>query len=148
MHCPFPQAMEAELASHESVIASVCATGQDLNSSGHFASSRIRGLRSSLQEAWSSLLESANQRSQLLQDSLAMQQYYTRATEAESWMNDRRPLVGLEEYGKDEDGTQVGRLRLSLRFTHLKCSLRKTFPMHVYFSIHNTHLWYGRTYVA
>ena len=108
MSYPFPQAMEAELTSHEPVIESVCATGQDLNSSGHFASSKIRELKKSLQEAWSSLLESASQRSQLLQDSLAMQQYYTRATEAESWMNDRRPLVGLEEYGKDEDGTQVG----------------------------------------
>ena len=114
MSYPFPQAMEAELTSRKLVIESVCATGQDLNSSGHFASSKIRELKKSLQEVWSSLLVSASQRSQLLQDSLAMQRYYTRATEAESLMNDRRPLVGLDEYGKDEDDTQVGAINMRM----------------------------------
>jgi len=109
------QAMEGELASHRAVIEAVSLTAQDLNASSHFASPRIRELRKNLQEAWSSLQESTAQRTQTLQDSLAMQQYYVRAVEAESWMNDRLPLVSLEEYGKDEDGTQVcGRMGMSV----------------------------------
>ncbi len=99
--------MEGELASHKPVIEAVSSTAQDLNASGHFASTRIRELRMNLQEAWSTLQEYTVQRTRTLQDSLAMQQYYVRVVEAESWMNDRLPLVSLEEYGKDEDGTQV-----------------------------------------
>ena len=37
-------------------------------------------------------------------------QLYAKASEAESWMKDKKPLVLQEEYGKDEDGTQVRRL--------------------------------------
>ena len=99
--------MESELRSHEQVIEAVFSTGQDLNNSGHFASTKIRQLKKDLQEAWSNLHEVTNQRSSLLQDSLRGQQYYAKATEAESWMNDREPLVSLGEYGKDEDATQV-----------------------------------------
>lgn len=39
---------------------------------------------------------------------LALMQFYAKASEAESWMKDKKPLVLQEEYGKDEDGTQVG----------------------------------------
>ena len=35
------------------------------------------------------------------------QQYYTKVAEATSWMNDKRSLVALQEYGKDEDSTQA-----------------------------------------
>ena len=38
---------------------------------------------------------------------LALIQFYAKASEAESWMKDKKPLVLQEEYGKDEDGTQV-----------------------------------------
>ena len=34
-------------------------------------------------------------------------QYYTKVSEAESWMNDKKPLVAHGEYGKDEDSTQA-----------------------------------------
>ena len=34
-------------------------------------------------------------------------QYYARASEAESWMNDKKPLVAHRQYGKDEDSTQA-----------------------------------------
>lgn len=60
-----------------------------------------------LQDTWSNLQEVTAQRSKILQDSLDAQQYYARASESESWMNDREPLVSHGEYGKDEDATQV-----------------------------------------
>lgn len=102
------QALEAELKSHEPVMEAVFSTGQDLNNSGHFASDRIREMRIKLQEVWSHLQRVSIERSNILQDSLEAQQYYAKALEAESWMNDREPLVSHGEYGKDEDATQVG----------------------------------------
>ncbi len=62
-----------------------------------------------LEEAWSNLKEVTIQRSKVLQDSLEAQQYYAKALEAESWMNDREPVVSHGEYGKDEDATQVNK---------------------------------------
>ena len=85
----------------------LCASGQDLESCGHFASARISALKKGLQETWLTLEQVTLQRSQMLQKSLVMHQYYTRMAEAESWMNDRLPLMSQDEYGKDEDATQV-----------------------------------------
>ena len=34
-------------------------------------------------------------------------QYYTKVSEVMSWMADKRSLVALKEYGKDEDSTQA-----------------------------------------
>lgn len=86
-------------------------TGQDLNNGGHFASTKIREMKIKLQEAWSHLQRVTIERTHVLQDSLDVQQYYAKALEAESWMNDREPLVSHGEYGKDEDATQVTRLQ-------------------------------------
>lgn len=89
------------------MIDSVSSTGQDLNASGHFAADKIRKLKANLQDTWANLQEATVQRSRVLQESLEAQQYYARVSEAESWMNDREPLAAQEEYGKDEDATQV-----------------------------------------
>ena len=34
-------------------------------------------------------------------------QFYASVSEAESWMNDRKPLVSSEDYGKDEDTAET-----------------------------------------
>ena len=99
--------MEAELKSHEQFIEAVCASGQDLIASGHYASESIREMKNSLHKVWSNLQEATSKRSEVLQGSMNAQQYYVKASEAESWMNDRDSLVSHGEYGKDEDSTQV-----------------------------------------
>ena len=42
-----------------------------------------------------------------LTPSSALFQYYADATEAESWMREKQPLVCSEDYGKDENSAQV-----------------------------------------
>ena len=42
-----------------------------------------------------------------LEDSLQAQQYFADASEAESWMTEREPIVGNTDYGKDEDSAEV-----------------------------------------
>ena len=68
------QALEAELSSHEAVIQGVATTAQELVTSRHFASQQIHGQRDSLLQAWNGLKEMVAQRTQLLNDSLEVQQ--------------------------------------------------------------------------
>lgn len=54
-----------------------------------------------------SLKNKAEDRRQLLDDSLEAQQYFADANEAESWMREKEPIVGLADFGKDEDTTEA-----------------------------------------
>ena len=49
----------------------------------------------------------ASKRKTDLEDSLQAQQYFADASEAESWMTEREPIVGNTDYGKDEDSAEV-----------------------------------------
>ena len=82
-------------------------TAQELISAHHFASQQIQQQREVLLASWTELKETASKRRQLLDDSLQVQQYYTKVSEVMSWMMDKRSLVELKEYGKDEDSTQA-----------------------------------------
>lgn len=66
--------LEAELASHEARIDGVTSIAQELVSSGHFALARISESNQELLFAWTKVNELASQRSQMLHDSLAVQQ--------------------------------------------------------------------------
>jgi len=66
--------LEAELTSHEPVIQGVSAAAQELITSSHFASDKIREHRKELLDAWSNLQTTSKHRSQMLTDSLEAQQ--------------------------------------------------------------------------
>ena len=51
--------------------------------------------------------ENAACRSSSLEESLLAQQYFSDANEAELWMKEKEPIVGSNDYGKDEDSAQV-----------------------------------------
>ena len=36
-----------------------------------------------------------------------IEQFYASVAEVESWMNDKKPLVSSEDYGKDEDTAET-----------------------------------------
>lgn len=57
--------------------------------------------------SWCCPQERCEARQQALGDALQAQQFYADAAEAESWMRDRELLVGVADYGKDEDSAQV-----------------------------------------
>ena len=42
-----------------------------------------------------------------MEESLLAQQYLSDANEAELWMKEKEPIVGSNDYGKDEDSAQV-----------------------------------------
>jgi spectrin beta len=99
--------LETELSSHAPVIEAVASTAQELMAARHFASEQIQEQQGNFLELWAGLQEMVAKRSQMLRDSLHVQQYYTKVSEAISWLNDKHSLVGLREYGKDEDSTQA-----------------------------------------
>lgn len=68
------QSLETELSSHEAVLMSVVSRGHELVTAGHTASETITKKGEELQEAWSSLSKAVAKRTQLLNDSLALQQ--------------------------------------------------------------------------
>ncbi|XP_077987102.1 spectrin alpha chain, non-erythrocytic 1-like isoform X2 [Glandiceps talaboti] len=100
------QALQAEVAGHESRIKAVCQTGQDMVGEGHFASDDIQLKILGLQDKWQQIKDKSYQRKQDLDDSLQAHQYFADANEAESWMKEKEPIAGSNDYGKDEDAAE------------------------------------------
>ncbi len=101
------QAVLAEINNHEHRIRSVCQSADDMIREGHFASEEIQKRIYSVNDKWHSLKDKANQRKQDLEDSLQAHQYFADANEAESWMKEKEPIVGSQDFGKDEDSTEA-----------------------------------------
>ena len=68
--------LETELLSHAAVIDGVVNTAQELIASRHFASQQIQEQKTNLLELWAGLQEMVATRSQMLSDSLHVQQVY------------------------------------------------------------------------
>ncbi|KAH7638391.1 alpha spectrin [Dermatophagoides farinae] len=101
------QALISEINNHEHRIKAVEKTGNDMIRKEHFASKDIKRRLTWLEEQWNALKERAARRKQELEDSLQAQQYLADANEAESWMREKEPIVGSNDYGKDEDSTEA-----------------------------------------
>ncbi|CDI97721.1 Spectrin alpha actinin [Echinococcus multilocularis] len=101
------QAVLAEIAGHEPRIQDVYQTGENMAQQGHFASEEIRKRIAGLNSVWEDLRQKAENRRKLLDDSLQAQQYFADASEAESWMHEKEPLVDSKELGRDEDSTEA-----------------------------------------
>ncbi|XP_030853592.1 spectrin alpha chain, non-erythrocytic 1 isoform X3 [Strongylocentrotus purpuratus] len=100
------QALNTEVAGHEPRITMVCKTGEQMLEEGHFANDEIATKVKGLEEKWKNLKDKIAQRKDDLEDSLEAQQYFADANEAESWMQEKEPIVASEDYGKDEDSAE------------------------------------------
>merc|ERR1712223_1907320 len=101
------QAMQAEINNHEPSIDAVSQAAQHMVEQGHFASEDIKSRLMLLHDHWNQLKEKSAQRKQDLDDSLQAHQYFADANEAESWMKEKEPLAGNNDYGKDEDASEA-----------------------------------------
>lgn len=105
--CQKHQALMTELAGHEPRVRKTCNEAEDMIQNGHFASAEIKKRVVALQNKWQLLKDKAQEKKQDLEDALQVQQYLTDATEAESWMREKEPIVDLKDYGKDEDAAEA-----------------------------------------
>ncbi|XP_075227745.1 spectrin beta chain, non-erythrocytic 5 kst isoform X2 [Lycorma delicatula] len=100
------QALEAEIASREPVVAALASRAQQMIRSGHFAAARIETSCSELQERLGQLRDLASVRRLRLLDAVESQMFYAEASEAEAWLREKRPLLTSQDFGKDEDSVQ------------------------------------------
>lgn len=101
------QAIYAEIHGHSPRIEEVIQEGQAMINTNHYAAGDIERRMNDLTGDWQSLCDKTDHRRQLLEDSLQAQQYFADASEAESWMREKEPLVGSSEFGRDEDSTEA-----------------------------------------
>ncbi|KAK3093776.1 hypothetical protein FSP39_020076, partial [Pinctada imbricata] len=101
------EALEAEMHGRKPWCDQICANGQDLVNSGHEGRAEIGTKINSLMDKWKLLKELADARRTKLEDGIEAHQYYADATEAESWMKEKMPLVTSDDYGRDEMGSQA-----------------------------------------
>ncbi|XP_076343494.1 spectrin alpha chain-like isoform X2 [Tachypleus tridentatus] len=101
------QAVLAEINHHEHRIRAVCQVGEEMIKEGHFATDEIHKKMDQLNEKWQQLKDKARQRKEDLDDSLQAHQYFADANEAESWMKEKEPIAGNQDFGKDEDSSEA-----------------------------------------
>lgn len=90
-----------ELRARDHVSQRHRAKGQSLIDAKHPKSAEIERRLSSLNKQWDILRELAANREKQLADAAEAHQFYGDANEAESWMKEKRPLVGSEDCGND-----------------------------------------------
>ncbi|XP_054271663.1 spectrin alpha chain, non-erythrocytic 1 isoform X2 [Macrosteles quadrilineatus] len=100
------QVLEAEIASREPVVAALASRAQQMVRSGHFASPRIEASINELQERLVHIRDLASVRRLRLLDAVESQMFYAEASEAETWLREKRPLLTSSDFGKDEDSVQ------------------------------------------
>jgi len=62
---------------------------------------------STLQERWKKLVDMANSRKARLEEAVQLQKYYSDASGAESWINEKLSLVNNKDLGRDEQSAKV-----------------------------------------
>ncbi|XP_072545910.1 spectrin beta chain, non-erythrocytic 5 [Salminus brasiliensis] len=101
------KALEAEVQSQESLCSGVVSRGQDLCRGRHPNERDIQKWIRTLQKQWQQLRDQVANRKNRLHAASVIKQYFADATEANSWLNDRKPLLIDEDYGKDELSTSA-----------------------------------------
>ncbi|KAK1793411.1 hypothetical protein P4O66_011796, partial [Electrophorus voltai] len=101
------KALEAEVQSQESLCSGVVSRGQELCRGRHPSETEIHKWIQTLQKQWQQLRDQVTYRKDRLHAANVIKQYFTDASEANSWLNDRRPLLSSEDYGKDELSTSA-----------------------------------------
>ncbi|KAG5890886.1 hypothetical protein JTB14_002826 [Gonioctena quinquepunctata] len=100
------QALEAELASREPIVATLVARAEQLMRSGHVSGPAISEKAKQLKDMFAQVRDLASIRRLRLQDSLEAQTFYQEVAEAEAWISEKRPFLATKEVGKDEDTAQ------------------------------------------
>ncbi|XP_017558803.1 spectrin beta chain, non-erythrocytic 5 isoform X2 [Pygocentrus nattereri] len=99
--------LEAEVQSQESLCSGVVSRGQELCRGRHPNERDIQKWIRTLQKQWQQLRDQVTNRKNRLHAANVIKQYFADATEAKSWLNDRKPLIIDEDYGKDELSTSA-----------------------------------------
>ncbi|XP_067336707.1 spectrin beta chain, non-erythrocytic 5 isoform X2 [Channa argus] len=121
--------LEAELQAKESLYQAIQDRGQDLLSKRNQVNQgAIQKWIRTLKKQWSHLNIEVTGRRNRLQAAATIKQYFADAAEGKSWLNDRKPLLTSEDYGKDESSTAAllqRHLRLEKEFAAYASEIKR-----------------------
>jgi hypothetical protein len=99
-------ALTLELAAYKkSHVTPVLASGMALMTAGHVFATAIEARATQMSETFTALVAQAEARKAHVALATLRFQYEADANEAESWMNEREPLLSSDDYGATEEGT-------------------------------------------
>uniref|UniRef100_A0A8C3LH89 Spectrin beta, non-erythrocytic 5 n=1 Tax=Chrysolophus pictus TaxID=9089 RepID=A0A8C3LH89_CHRPC len=101
------KALEAECNSHRAICADVMRRGWDLSQKNPTHEEDIQKQRDKLQTLWQQLQDEVANRKNRLQAAALIKQYFADIDEANSWLQERQPLLASKDYGKDESSAEA-----------------------------------------
>ncbi|XP_074091259.1 spectrin beta chain, non-erythrocytic 5 isoform X1 [Macrotis lagotis] len=97
--------LQAEVNAHQVQMQKVLASGQSMAACGHPSAEDIKERSLQLESFWLELKEACDRRARQLQNSVAFYQYLLDVSDLEDWLEEKRPLVSSQDYGKDQLAT-------------------------------------------
>lgn len=100
------QLVEADVSAHEERIRDMNALADSLVESGQFDSATIQEKRSSINERYERVKTLAAYRRTRLNEAYTLHQFFRDIADEESWIKEKKLLVGSDDYGRDLTGVQ------------------------------------------
>merc|ERR1719458_1937416 len=100
------QLVEADILSHEDRIKDMNEQADSLISSEQFDNEDIDGKRMSINDRYQNVLVLAEDRHSRLKEAITLHQFFRDIADEESWIKEKKLLVGSDDYGRDLTGVQ------------------------------------------
>ncbi|KAG0426467.1 hypothetical protein HPB47_026442, partial [Ixodes persulcatus] len=100
------QLVEADILAHEDRVKDLNGLADSLVDSGQFHSGPIQEKRSSINERYERLRTLAAYRRSRLHEANTLHQFFRDIADEESWIKEKKLLVGSDDYGRDLTGVQ------------------------------------------
>lgn len=100
------QLVEADIRGHDERIKLMNNLADSLVQSGQFDSDSINGKRQSINERYERLVNLADYRRNKLNEANTLYQFFRDIVDEESWIKEKKILVGSDDYGRDLAGVQ------------------------------------------
>ena len=100
------QLVEADIQAHEDRIKDMNTQADSLVESGQFDSAGIHEKRQSINERYERIRNLAAHRQARLNEALTLHQFFRDIADEESWIKEKKLLVGSDDYGRDMTGVQ------------------------------------------
>lgn len=100
------QLVEADIQAHEERIKDMNAQADSLIESGQFDAAGIQEKRQSINERYERIRNLAAHRQARLNEANTLHQFFRDIADEESWIKEKKLLVGSDDYGRDLTGVQ------------------------------------------
>ncbi|KAF7280660.1 alpha spectrin isoform X1 [Rhynchophorus ferrugineus] len=100
------QLVEADIQHHEDRITDMNAQADSLIESGQFDTASIQEKRQSINERYERIKNLAAHRQARLNEANTLHQFFRDIADEESWIKEKKLLVGSDDYGRDLTGVQ------------------------------------------